>query len=115
MKRILLLVMMSVCSMQMFAVNDTIYPADTLLTSSIIAQFNTAEILVAWTPGFCAVKVTMGGDTTYAPCYTVTYRDHYVTDITLCPENMDSVGGLGLHMDVPWLLDSNLFNQGRST
>lgn len=88
-----------------------VYPSDTLVDPSF---FNTSELLVDWELGLCPVEVaTMGpnaGDTTWAPCYTVTYRDHYETSIDLCPDNLDEVGGVGLFNGDPRLLDQSLFD-----
>ena len=89
------------------AQNDTVYPADTLVDPAL---FSSANILVNWTLGYCPIYTT-GPDTTFAPCYSVTYEDHWETSIELCPPNLDSVGGYGLHLGDPWLLDSNLFIQ----
>lgn len=85
--------------------NSFVYPTDTLVDPSF---FNSSELLVSWKTGFCAVRV-VDTDTTFAPCYFVTYRDHYETSIDLCPDNLDSVGGVGLFNGDPRLLDSALF------
>jgi len=87
--------------------NDTIYPTDTLVNPS---YFSSSNILANWTMGYCSVNIT-GTDTTFAPCYIVTYEDYYTASIDLCPDNLDEVGGMGLHLDSAWVLDSNLFNQ----
>lgn len=89
-----------------------LYPTDTLVDPSL---FESSELLVNWEYALCPINVddkgpTATGDTTYAPCYIVTYRDHYNTSIQLCPDNIDEVGGIGLFNDEPRLLDSTLFN-----
>ena len=101
---------MLLVSLSSFSQHDTIYPPDTLLTPALVSQFNTANILSTWTLGFCPIN-TSGSDTTFAPCYYVTYEDHYNTSIALCPDNLDEVGGYGMHLGVPVLLDSNTFYQ----
>lgn len=89
-----------------------LYPTDTLVDPSL---FESSELLVNWQYDLCPIDVDdMGpmatGDTTWAPCYVVTYRDHYNTSIQLCPDNISEVGGLGLFNGDPRLLDVSLFN-----
>lgn len=108
MKKITLLLCLLASSFTaIIAQNDTVYPSDTLVDPSF---FSSSNILVNWSLDFCPID-TDGTDTTFAPCYTVTYEDFWDTNIDLCPDNMDSVGGFGLHLGDPYLLDSSLFNQ----
>lgn len=87
------------------AQHDTLSVTATYVDPSL---FDDSELLVGWQDTYCAVAVN-GQDTTFAPCYVVTYRDHYTSSIELCPANLDEVGGLGLFNGDPRLLDRSLF------
>lgn len=86
-----------------------VYPEDTLVNPSFFSNNN---LVVSWKEGFCAIDIELGPggpDTVFAPCYKVTYLDHYRASSDLCPPNLGEVGGIGSYFDKPYLLDSNLF------
>ena len=94
-------------SFQLTAQHDTLSVNAVYVDPSL---FDDSELLVGWEDTYCAIAVSMDEqDTTFAPCYVVTYRDHYKTSIKLCPDNLDEVGGLGLFNGDPRLLDASLF------
>lgn len=88
------------------AQNTFIYPDDTLVNPSF---FESNNLLEDWEMGFCPVSVNGNNDTVFAPCYTVTFMDHYTASIELCPADTTEVGGIGLFNGDPRLLDASLW------
>ncbi|GAB5417534.1 MAG: hypothetical protein Crog4KO_08060 [Crocinitomicaceae bacterium] len=89
------------------AQNTYVYPSDTLVDPS---YFENSNLLVSWSYDMCPVEVN-GSDTVFAPCYRVTFKDHYTASIDLCPASTAQVGGIGLFYGTPRLLDATLFNE----
>ncbi|MCI5055815.1 MAG: T9SS type A sorting domain-containing protein [Flavobacteriales bacterium] len=93
-------------SSMVFSQNTYVYPTDTLVDPSL---FESSNLLENWTLGFCPIKVDVNNDTVFAPCYTVTFKDHYTASIDLCPTDTLDVGGIGLFNGNARLLDASLF------
>jgi len=103
-----LTILFAIGAFNLFAQHDTLSVSTIYVDPSL---FDDSELLVGWEEGYCPVAVSMDEqDTTFAPCYLVTYRDHYTTSIELCPDNINEVGGLGLFEGDPRLLDQSLFD-----